>query len=77
MDRAGVLILQYPMWWRPSPAILKGWFDRIFTYGEGYTTQERWENGRFVGKSAMLSVTVGTSKETYAFDGRSGDIDGL
>jgi NAD(P)H dehydrogenase (quinone) len=28
-----------------------------------------------VGKRAMLSVTVGTSAETYAFDGRSGDVD--
>ncbi len=33
------------------------------------------EAGRFVGKRAMLSVTVGTSRETYAFGGRSGDID--
>jgi NAD(P)H dehydrogenase (quinone) len=28
-----------------------------------------------MGKRAMLSVTVGTSEETYGFDGRSGDID--
>jgi NAD(P)H dehydrogenase (quinone) len=30
--------------------------------------------GGSLGKRAMLSVTVGTSPETYAFDGRSGDI---
>src|SRR5262249_13976804 len=30
---------------------------------------------RFAGKRAMISVTVGTTAETYAFDGRSGDID--
>ena len=29
----------------------------------------------YAGKRAMLSVTVGTSPATYAFDGRSGDID--
>jgi len=40
-----------------------------------YASQKRFEKGRFVGKRAMLSVTVGTSEETYAFDGRSGDID--
>ena len=33
------------------------------------------ELGRFVGKRAMLSVTVGTSRATYEYDGRSGDID--
>jgi NAD(P)H dehydrogenase (quinone) len=75
MDRANLLVLQYPMWWHMPPAILKGWFDRVFTYGEGYTSKKRWENGRFLGKRAMLSVTAGTSRETYAFDGRSGDID--
>jgi NAD(P)H dehydrogenase (quinone) len=75
MDRADLLVLQYPMWWHLPPAMLKGWFDRVLAYGEAYTSTKRFENGRFVGKHAMLSVTVGTSRETYAYDGRSGDID--
>ena len=75
LDRADLLILQYPMWWHLPPAMLKGWLDRVFIYGEVYTSKKRFENGRFVGKRAMISVTVGTSPETYAFDGRSGDID--
>ena len=66
LDRADFLVLQYPMWWHLPPAMLKGWFDRVFAYGEVYTSRKRWENGRFVGKRAMLSVTVGTSRETYA-----------
>ena len=75
LDRADLLILQYPMWWHLPPAILKGWLDRVFIYGEVYTSKKRFENGRFAGKRAMIAVTVGTSPETYAFDGRSGDID--
>ena len=75
LDRAELLILQYPMWWHLPPAILKGWIDRVFIYGEVYASRKRFEDGRFVGKQAMLSVTVGTSVETYAHDGRSGDID--
>ena len=75
MDRADLLVLQYPMWWHLPPAMLKGWFDRVLAYGEAYTSSKRFENGRFVGKRAMLSVTVGTSRNTYAYDGRSGDID--
>ncbi len=75
MDRADLLVLQYPMWWHLPPAMLKGWFDRILAYGEAYTGFRRFEDGRFVGKRAMLSVTVGTSRETYAHDGRSGDMD--
>ena len=75
MDRADLLILQYPMWWHLPPAMMKGWFDRVLAYGEAYASQRRFEKGRFVGKHAMLSVTVGTSRGTYQYDGRSGDID--
>lgn len=75
LDQADLVILQYPMWWHLPPAALKGWMDRIFVYGEVYKSTIRFENGRFVGKKAMLSTTVGTSPETYAFNGRSGDID--
>jgi NAD(P)H dehydrogenase (quinone) len=75
LDRAELLILQYPMWWHLPPAMLKGWYDRVLIYGEVYTSRKRFEHGRFAGKRAMISVTVGTSPETYAFDGRSGDID--
>jgi NAD(P)H dehydrogenase (quinone) len=63
------------MWWHLPPAMLKGWFDRVLAYDAAYTSSKRFENGRFVGKRAMLSVTVGTSRETYMHDGRSGDIE--
>jgi NAD(P)H dehydrogenase (quinone) len=75
LDQADLVILQYPMWWHLPPAILKGWFDRIFIYGAVYKSDYRFDRGRFLGKKAMLSLTVGTSPETYAFDGRSGDIE--
>ncbi|GGW27199.1 hypothetical protein GCM10010381_09280 [Streptomyces xantholiticus] len=31
--RADAVILQFPLWWFSVPAILKGWFDRVFTFG--------------------------------------------
>ena len=75
LDQADLVILQYPMWWHLPPAILKGWFDRVLIYGEVYRSTQWFEAGRFSGKRAMVSVTVGTGPETYAHDGRSGDID--
>ena len=75
LDRADLLVLQYPMWWHLPPAMLKGWFDRVLAYGAAYTSRKRFEAGRFAGKRAMLSVTVGTSRATYEHDGRSGDIE--
>ena len=55
LDRADLLILQYPMWWHLPPAMLKGWLDRVLIFGEVYASQKRFEKGRFVGKRAMLS----------------------
>ena len=75
LEAADLLILQYPMWWHLPPAMLKGWLDRVFIYGDVYTSKQRFENGRFTGRRAMVSVTVGTSAETNAYNGRSGDID--
>jgi len=75
LDAADLVVFQYPMWWHMPPAMLKGYFDRVFAYGEVYTGGKRFERGRFAGKKAMLSVTVGTSAATYGHDGRSGDIE--
>jgi len=75
LDAADLVIFQYPMWWHLPPALLKGWFDRVLVYGEVYASKHRFEHGRFTGKRALLSVTVATSAETYAYNGRSGDID--
>jgi NAD(P)H dehydrogenase (quinone) len=36
IDRADVLAFIYPVWWSDCPAKLKGWFDRVLTYGYAY-----------------------------------------
>ena len=34
------LIFVYPIWWTSMPAILKGYFDRVFSYGFAYAFSE-------------------------------------
>jgi NAD(P)H dehydrogenase (quinone) len=72
---ADIVVFQYPIWWYGMPAILKGWIDRVFTYGGVYSSRERYDLGRFRGKHALLSVTVGAPAATYLPDGRNADID--
>jgi NAD(P)H dehydrogenase (quinone) len=36
LGRADALALIFPLWWSDCPAKLKGWFDRVFTYGFAY-----------------------------------------
>jgi putative NADPH-quinone reductase len=37
LQRAEALLLVYPTWWYGMPAILKGWFDRIWVPGVAFT----------------------------------------
>jgi NAD(P)H dehydrogenase (quinone) len=82
---ADAVILQFPLWWFTMPAILKGWVDRVysygFTYGVGEHSDKRWGNrygeGVFAGKRAMLIVTTGGWEEHYSARGINGPIDDL
>lgn len=71
---ADLVVLQYPMWWFGPPAILKGWADRVFTRCFAYLPGRKYDTGMLAGKTAMVSVTTGTSEDTYAPDGIDGAI---
>jgi len=36
IDRSDALSFIYPVWWSDCPAKLKGWFDKVLTYGYAY-----------------------------------------
>lgn len=72
---ADLVIFQYPMWWTDAPAILKGWFDRVFAYKFAYGPG-RYEDGNLKGKKALLSITHGgEDMSDYGECGIKGNID--
>ncbi len=83
--RADMLILQFPLWWFTMPALLKGWVDRVYAYGFAYGVGEhsdrhwgdRYGEGTFAGKRAMLIVTTGGWEPHYSPRGINGPIDDL
>jgi len=75
IERADLVILQYPVWWFTMPAMLKGWFDRVFVYGAMYTSKMRFDRGRFKGRRAFASISTGAPAATHGCDGRNGDTD--
>jgi len=82
---ADALILAFPLWWFSMPAILKGWIDRVYSYGFAYGVGEhsdrrwgdRYGEGRLAGKRAMLIVTAGGWEPHYGPRGINGPIDDL
>ena len=75
LERADLVILQFPIWWHGHPAMLKGWFDRVFVNGGLYSSSMRYDRGRFRGKKAMCSVTTGAPKSAFGPCSRGGEID--
>lgn len=73
LEAADLVILQFPLWWHGTPAILKGWFDRVFLSGGLYTSRMRYDAGYFRGKRALLSVTSGAPEAAFGPGARGGD----
>ena len=73
--KADLFILNFPLWWSSMPAIMKGWFDKVFAFGFAYHPKDKlYNSGVFKGKRAMLSITAGGSKSAYSGEGEHGDI---
>lgn len=58
---ADTIIFQYPFYWYNMPAILKLWFDEVFTYNFAYGA----DGDKLKGKNFQLSFTVGGPNESY------------
>lgn len=68
-----MMIWQFPLYWFSLPAILKGWIDKVFTFGKFYENGRIFDKGFSVGKKAILSVTTGGPEKNYV-DDKYGDI---
>lgn len=75
LERADLVILQFPLWWHGPPAILKGWFDRVFVNGGLYTSRMRYDAGYFKGRRALVSVTTGAPRKMFGPGSRGGEFD--
>jgi NAD(P)H dehydrogenase (quinone) len=75
---ADSLVLQFPLWWYGMPAILKGWFDRVFVKGFafGVTDPATGLTQRY-GKRAIVVVTAGAREQSLGPRGINGDLNDL
>ncbi|MBN9888902.1 NAD(P)H-dependent oxidoreductase [Salipiger abyssi] len=71
------IILQFPIWWGGPPALMKGWIDRVLSYGFAYVDGRRFDTGVFRGRRAMISVTTGGTPERFSDEGVYGPIEPL
>uniref|UniRef100_A0A8C8RWF1 NAD(P)H dehydrogenase [quinone] 1 n=1 Tax=Pelusios castaneus TaxID=367368 RepID=A0A8C8RWF1_9SAUR len=74
LEAADLAIFQFPIYWFSVPAILKGWFERVFTRGFAYSFDALYDMGPFQKKKAVLSFTTGGTGSMYSPMGLNGDI---
>ncbi len=55
----------YPIWWTGMPAIMKGYIDRVFSYGFAYRYDNGIQKGLLAGKTAFIINSHGKSKIEY------------
>jgi NAD(P)H dehydrogenase (quinone) len=75
------LVVQFPLWWFGMPAILKGWFDRLFVQGFAQGVLDpvtgrarRYGDGGLVGRRALVITTVGANAATIGPRGIHGEL---
>lgn len=80
LRRADVVVLLFPMWWHGMPAILKGWFDRVFVNGFAFgLTDEaglprKYGDGGLAGRRVLAVVTAGDRGSSFEPRGLNGDL---
>jgi NAD(P)H dehydrogenase (quinone) len=55
----------YPIWWTGLPAMMKGYIDRVFSYGFAYRYDHGIQKGLLKGKKTVIINTHGKSHEEY------------
>jgi NAD(P)H dehydrogenase (quinone) len=59
------MIVIHPIWWTGLPAMIKGYFDRVFSYGFAYSADANGIIKLLTGKKAIVFNTQGTPQEIY------------
>ncbi len=71
---ADIIVFIYPVWWTGLPAIMKGYVDRVISYGFAYRYNESGVEGLLADKKVVLFSTNGTPQDVYE---KSGMFDSL
>lgn len=74
---ADLLILNFPIFWFSTPAILKGWIDRVLVSGICYGGKRFYDQGGLSGKKALVTVTLGGREHMFGEDAIHGPLEDM
>jgi NAD(P)H dehydrogenase (quinone) len=77
IDRADEIVIISPLWWLSFPAMLKGWFDRVWSNGWAYEFANDPEGSLLRPRPFTVVLTTGGSARTFGRRGYAAALDCL
>ncbi|WP_028950404.1 NAD(P)H-dependent oxidoreductase [Sulfurihydrogenibium subterraneum] len=71
VKNADTLVVIHPIWWYSMPAILKGYIDRVFSYGFAYAEENGEIKPLLTDKKVIIFNTMGEDENTAVSTGMS------
>jgi NAD(P)H dehydrogenase (quinone) len=72
---ADMLAFTFPVFWFSTPAILKGWIDRVFLSGPFYGGRRIYGAGGLSGKRAFAAVSLGGREHMFGPQSIHGELE--
>lgn len=72
---ADLVVFTFPLYWFSVPAILKGWFDRVFLPGPVYSGRRIYDCGGLAGKRALVGCALGGRQHMFGQGAVHGQIE--
>lgn len=69
-----LVVFVFPLFWFSTPAILKGWIDRVLVSGQIYGGKRFYDQGGLKGKKALVAFTLGGQQHMFAEQSIHGPI---
>ena len=64
-----IMTVIHPVWWTGLPAMMKGYIDRVFSYGFAYSSDDKGIVKLLTDKKAIILNTQGTPEKVYEKSG--------
>jgi putative NADPH-quinone reductase len=61
LTQADIIIFQFPLYWSTYPALMKLWFDEVFSYNFAFGPK----GDQLKHKKVILSITCGATESSY------------
>ena len=69
LERADAVCLVFPLYWYGMPALMKGWIDRVFSYGWAYDQMGDPSKSLLPARPCVLLVPAGVNPQAWEAEG--------